>query len=63
MRYNFHYNQTEFTHYDDEGCFGKNYQSFSGTCSTIKEGVLLIVIPDELQRSLTKITVKLNENI
>ena len=62
-RYNFHYNQTEFTHYDDEGCFGKNYQSFSGTCSTAKEGGLLIVIPDELQRSLTKVTVKLNEHI
>ena len=62
-RYNFHYNQTAFTHYDDEGCFGKNYQSFSGTCSVNKEGGLLIVIPDELQRSLTKVTVKLNENM
>ena len=39
-RYNFHYNQTEFTYYNDEGCFGKNYQSFSGTCNTVKEGGL-----------------------
>ncbi len=60
-RYNFHYNQTEFTYYHDKGCFGKNYQIFSGTCSTVKERGLLIVIPDEFQRSLTKVTVKLNE--
>ena len=61
-RYNFHYNSTNFLHYGDEGCFGKNYQSYSGTCDVGKESGLLIVIPDELQRSLTKVTVKLKEN-
>ncbi len=62
-RHNFHYNSTAFTHYKDEECFGKNYQSYSGTCSVDKDGGLLIVVPDELKRSLTRVTVKLKENL
>lgn len=61
-RYNFHYNQDNFTFYDEEGCFGKNYQSFSGTCNVNENAGLLIVIPDDLNRALTKVTVKLKEN-
>ncbi len=61
-RYNFHYDSDAFTHYSEEGCFGEKYQSFSGTCNVNQDAGLLIIIPDELQRSLTKVTVKLKEN-
>ncbi len=61
-RHNFHYDSATFTYYMDEGCFGKNYQSYSGTCTVDKDGGLLIVIPDKLRRLLTRVTVKLKEN-
>ena len=61
-QYNFHHDQDVFTHYTNEGCFGERYQSFSGTCRVNQDAGLLIVIPDDLQRSLTKVTVKLKEN-
>lgn len=51
-----------FEHYSDEGCFANNFQKFSGTCNGVnKDGGLLIVIPDELSRPMTKISVNLNE--
>ena len=62
-RYNFHYNKSAFVHYEDTGCSAKNYQSYSGTCNVNKDGGLLIVIPDEFQRSLTKVTIKIKENV
>ena len=61
-RHNYHYNQEGFTFYDEKGCFGENYQSFSGTCNVNENAGLLIVIPDEINRSLAKVTVKLKEN-
>ena len=49
-----------FSPYD--GCIAHNYQSYSGTCENVsRDGGLLIVIPDELQRALTHVTVKLRE--
>lgn len=51
-----------FTHYDSEGCFGHNYQKFTGTCENVSDTAgLLIVIPDELSRPMTKITVDMCE--
>ena len=51
-----------FNFYADDGCFGKNYQSFSGICKNIdQESGLLIIFPDNLSRSLTKITVNMHE--
>ena len=61
-RHNFHHDQDAFTHYSKEGCFGEKYQSFSGTCNVNQDAGLLVIIPDDLQRSLTKVTVKLKEN-
>jgi hypothetical protein len=53
-----------FDFYTDKDCFGKNYHSFSGICENIdQESGLLIIIPDNLNRSLTKITVNLHEKI
>jgi len=58
---NFHQN-TDFNYYD--GCFGQNYQRFSGTCENVsKDAGLLIIVPDELNFSLTKITVNLHEKL
>lgn len=49
-----------FEHY--EGCSAINYQRFEGTCEGVSaDSGLLIVIPDELSRPTTKITVKLTE--
>ena len=51
-----------FNFYADNDCFGKNHQSFSGICKNIdQESGLLIIIPDNLSRSLTKITVNMHE--
>ena len=61
-KYNFHHDPDAFTHYSEKGCSGEKYQSFSGTCSVNQDAGLLIIIPDDLQRSLTKVTVKLKEN-
>ncbi len=51
-----------FEHYTADGCFAHNLQKFSGRCNGIgSNGGLLIVVPDELSRPVTKITVKLTE--
>jgi len=48
----------------NDSCFGKNYHSFSGTCENVdQKSGLLIIIPDNLERSLTKIKVNLHEKI
>jgi len=52
----------KFKHYENDGCFGKNYVSFSGTCSNVdKNSGLLIVIPDRLTLPLTKLDIYLYE--
>ena len=59
-RKNYFDNSDEFSYYD--GCFGLNYNRFSGTCHNVdRSSGLLIVIPDELNLSLTEITVNLHE--
>ena len=55
-------NNSDFSYYKDEGCYGNNYQMFSGLCRDIdKESGILIVIPDKLNYSLTKFTINLHE--
>jgi len=57
-------NSEKFNFYTNDGCFGKHYHSFSGVCENIaQESGLLILIPDNLERSLTKIKVNLHEKI
>ena len=52
--------EKNFRYYD--GCFGKNYASFSGTCSNVgKDSGLLIVVPDNLSVPLTKFDIWLYE--
>ena len=51
-----------FEHYSNDGCFANNFQKFSGECSSVdKNSGLLIVVPDELSRPMTKISVNLVE--
>ena len=51
-----------FEHYDSKGCFGHNYQKFAGYCENVADTAgLLLVIPDELSRPMTKITVDMFE--
>jgi len=53
-------NPGSFEYYDE--CFANNFQKFTGQCNGVdKNGGLLIVIPDELSRPMTKISVKLTE--
>ena len=50
-----------FEYYDQKGCHVNNHQRFSGACSVDKNAGLLIIIPDELSRPMTKVSVKLTE--
>ena len=60
QRDNYHSDSKEFVYYP--GCAGINYQSFSGTCHGVdKVSGLLVVIPDNLDKPLTKVYVKLKE--
>jgi len=62
QRENYHQNFDEFEFYPN--CFGVNFQQFSGRCVDVgpKSG-LLIVIPDDLEWPVTKVTVNLHERI
>jgi len=45
-------------------CFAVNYSSFSGTCENVeKNSGLLVVIPDNLKLSLTKVKINLHEKL
>ena len=62
QQWNYFLYSENFEYYVDEGCYGKNFQKFSGQCNEVHSNSgLLIVIPDDLSRPMTKITVKLNE--
>jgi hypothetical protein len=51
-----------FNHYEKSQCVSYNKKSFSGTCSNItKTGGLIVILPDELNQSTTKVTVNLYE--
>lgn len=53
---------SSFSYYNQDGCSGKNFQSFNGICRNVgNQSGLLVVIPDELHLALTKITVNLIE--
>jgi hypothetical protein len=59
---NFHDSKNNFEFYTADGCYAKNKKSFSGTCDNMgKTSGLLIIIPDELDRPLTNISVGLKE--
>lgn len=56
--------QRPISHYTEDGCYATNQQSFSGTCQNVdSDAGLLIVIPDRLDLSLTKVKVNLHERL
>ena len=58
-----YFSGSEFDFYDEPGCYGKNKQSYSGTCNNVgKNSGLLIIFPDDLRPWTTKVTVNLYEN-
>jgi len=55
-------NNNDFVFFQDDGCYGKNFQMFTGFCENLnEESGLLIVTPDKLNYSVTKISVNLHE--
>ena len=53
-----------FEYYQREGCYAQNYHSFSGNCDDVDANSgLLVIIPDNLSLSLTKVKVNLHEKI
>ncbi|RDJ31670.1 MAG: hypothetical protein DWQ18_05680 [Crenarchaeota archaeon] len=55
-------NGESFSYYSEASCFGQNYQSFNGYCNNVdKDSGLMIVIPDEMNLSLTKVVISLIE--
>ena len=59
----FHDSEYDFDFYSADGCFAKNKKSFSEFCNNVeKNNGLLIVIPDALDKPLTRVFVTLKEN-
>ena len=51
-----------FFYYTEPGCFAKNLISHSGSCYEIPKGSgIMIIIPDDISRSLVKTTVNIYE--
>ncbi|HUU47555.1 MAG TPA: hypothetical protein VMW55_02105 [Nitrosopumilaceae archaeon] len=62
-RSNFHNSENDFDFYTADGCYAKNKKSFSGFCDNVgKNGGLLIIIPDALNKPVTKFFITLKEN-
>lgn len=52
------------TFYNRDGCFAINHNSFSGVCNDVeKNSGILIIIPDNLKLSLTKVKISLHEKL
>jgi len=51
-----------FSYYNESGCSIKNIISHSGTCSNVtQESGILVIIPDNISRSLVKVTINIYE--
>ena len=62
-RNDFYDSKNDFDFYPADDCYAKNKKSFSGFCNNVgKNSGLLIIIPDALDKPLTKIFVTLKEN-
>lgn len=53
-----------FKFYPQDGCSAQNYHSYSGICENVeKDSGLLIVLPDDLTLSLTKVKISIHEKL
>ena len=51
-----------FRFYAQEGCLTQNYHSFSGIYKNVgKNSGLLIIIPDNLEQTLTKVRISIHK--
>jgi hypothetical protein len=51
-----------YFYYTESGCFAKNLISHSGTCPNVsKDSGIMIIMPDDINRSLVKATVNIYE--
>ncbi len=51
-----------FFYFTEPGCFAKNLTSHSGTCLNVtQDSGILVIIPDDISRSLIKITLNIYE--
>ncbi|MSV26003.1 MAG: hypothetical protein CK527_02805 [Nitrosarchaeum sp.] len=61
---NHYLDNNSFIFYDQPKCFTINHNSFSGICNNVtKNSGLLVIIPDNLKLSLTKIKISLHEKL
>lgn len=52
----------DFYYYPQDGCSATSHQSFHGVCENVhKNSGLLVVIPDRLEKSLTRVQINLHE--
>ena len=57
-------NSNSFEFYSQKGCSAQNYHSYSGVCENVsKNSGLLIMIPDNLESTLTKVKISIHEII
>lgn len=57
-------NDSSFEYYSQPGCFAHNRNSFTGTCKDLgPDSGLMVVLPDKLDLSLTKIRISLLEQM
>lgn len=57
-------NSDTFEFYQQDGCVGENYHSYSGTCNNVgPDSGLMIVLPDNFEQSLTKLKVSLYDKL
>ena len=53
-----------FRFYAQEGCLTQNYHSFSGIYKNVgKNFGLLIIIPDNLEQTLTKVRISIHKKL
>lgn len=57
-------NSEDFDYYLGDGCSANFYQSFSGVCENVgRDSGLLVIIPDIVNQSITKVEVNMHEKI
>ena len=55
-------NGESFSFYEQDECMAQNFHSYSGVCKNVSpDSGLMIILPDNLELSITKIRVSLHE--
>ena len=55
-------NNESFSFYEQDGCVAHNFRSYSGVCKNVtQDSGLMIILPDNLELSITKVRISLHE--